>query len=321
MVAAAITLEATPIPANAVGQLLSVCQSGPPACQYSSIQAAINAASTGATIVITTGTYSAPLNTDGKNLDLLGAGGGQTTIAASGSFEKVVEIDSGSVMLAHVTIVSDFMGGSGIYNAGTLTLNDTTVLGNASTGQTNGADILNAGTATLNDSTIADNIGESGGGIYNDGSLTLNDTTVSGNAAVAGGGIFNYGTATLNGSTVSDNTGNNPTEHALDGGGGIFNDGTLTMTLTRVTGNTLPAYFPAGGGGIFNEGTATLLLSLVSGNTSETSNGGGGIYNVNMLTLVLSAVTGNCASANADLFNGGTLKQFLSVVSGNSCPS
>ena len=88
---------------------------------------------------------------------------------------------------------------------------------------TTGGGIYNGGTLTLNDaSSVSGNTADCcGGGIYNSGGiLIMNDaSSVSGNTADFGGGIYNGGTLTLNGSaSVSGNT-------ADGNGGGILNCG------------------------------------------------------------------------------------------------
>ncbi len=77
------------------------------------------------------------------------------------------------------------VSGSGIANAGTLTLTDDTVTGNTT--------ILN------------------GGGVYNTGMLTVIDCSITNNSAAIGVGIFNGGTLDVERSTFSGNTavGNN----------------------------------------------------------------------------------------------------------------
>jgi len=136
----------------------------------------------------------------------------------------------------------DYGGGSGINNAGTLTLDGVAVSGN-SCGSTNGgpcsgAGIRNASNATLtvSNSTISGNsaLGTSfygpglGGGIANSGTLTLTNSTVSGNIASFGygGGIWSSGTLTLESSTISGN------------GSGIYKyGGTLYARNTIIAGN------------------------------------------------------------------------------------
>lgn len=68
-----------------------------------------------------------------------------------------------------------------------------------------GGGIFNIGTLTLNDSTVSGNSADIGGGISNFGTTALNNSTVSGNSALNdGGGISNFDTLTLNNSIVAD---------------------------------------------------------------------------------------------------------------------
>jgi hypothetical protein len=150
-----------------------------------------------------------------------------------------------TVVLNSLTIINGYVHNygdeysyaSGIYNAGTLTVNECTLAGNSAV---IGGGIYNGGTLTVNRSTITNGGGSVGGGIYNAGTLTVNECTLSGNNAfqnpagggVGGGGIFNYfGTLTVNQSTLSGNI--------SPEGGSIFNDGgTLTITNSIVAGNS-----------------------------------------------------------------------------------
>jgi hypothetical protein len=63
-----------------------------------------------------------------------------------------------------------------------------------------GGGIFNAGVLTVTDSTVSRN---SPGGIYNDGTLALITSTISGNSA--GGITNNTGSLTMNNSAVSAN--------------------------------------------------------------------------------------------------------------------
>ena len=101
----------------------------------------------------------------------------------------------------------------------TLTIVDSTVIGNYATGST---------------------FGSGGGGIYNDrGSLTIINSTISSNVADSGfpdnlgtaGGIFGHGgTLTITNSTIADN-------FAGFEGGGISSCSTLAITDSIVSGN------------------------------------------------------------------------------------
>lgn len=152
-------------------------------------------------------------DTDGSNglPSILSDGGHRLTINGNGATIerssalpfRIFHVSSGGdLTLNNLTITNGLtsliegQAGGGIYNAGTLTLNDSAVTGNA-TGHGDG----------------------DGGGIYNEGTLTLNETTISHNSTAAGddtagtdagdgGGIYNAAGAhlTLTSSTVSSNS-------------------------------------------------------------------------------------------------------------------
>jgi len=94
--------------------------------------------------------------------------------------------------------------GGGIYNAGTLTVENSCMYGNSA--QYGGA-IYNAGTATVTDSDITNNSATvEGGGIYNNvgAVLFITNSTVCDNSAPLGADLSNHGTATITNSDVCD---------------------------------------------------------------------------------------------------------------------
>ncbi len=216
------------------------------------------------------------------DLVLIGAGAEQTRIGGTSSMnrfsDRVFEIlPATQVTISDMTAQYGDVGccvyfGGGISNAGILTLTNSTVSGNASSG---GGGIYDVGTLTITNSTISGNLSEyGGGGIYigYGGTLTLTESTVSGNVAyylLAGGGILNQGTATLINTTVSGNDVTN------GGGSGIRNypSGIMTLANSTVSGND-GDFEP---GGIRNEGMLTLTNSTVSGNSNRFGNGADGI--------------------------------------------
>ncbi len=276
------------------------------------------------------------------NSDITIKGTGASKLSISGNnASRVFNITSGKVTISGLLItqgkVTGFASGGGIFNGGTLTLNNSTVSGNTADF---GGGIENGGTLTVNNSTVSGNTAVQvgvGGGIRNNGTLTLKSSTVSGNTAGFGGGISNFATLTLNSSTVSGNTAtrngggienfigtlalSNSTisDNTASTGGGIFNDrGTLTLKSSTVSGNSATT---RDGGGIANlGGTMTLNYSTVSGNSASFS--GGGIENINgTLTLNHSTVSGNRATTGGGIRNfglNGTLTVNNSTVSGNT---
>ena len=255
----AATLATLPLagalPAAAAAPI-TICPAG---CDYTTIQAAINAAASGALLVIGAGTYDGPL-TIGTSLTLLGAGAAQTTITVPASGGTVITVDTGvSAAVKGVTVSggsSAFGGGIVNESGAVLTLKEVTVSHNSA--KIRGGGIYNGAGATLttDDSTLAGNTAAFGGGamVNPGGTVALNDTTVTGNRSLAGrgGGIGNNGTMTLSDSTITGNaTGSD--------GGGLFNnaDGTLTVSDSTVSGNTAAGH----GGGLFNFGPSATLAA------------------------------------------------------------
>jgi hypothetical protein len=178
----------------------------------------------------------------------------QSVISGALSHSRVFDVAAGvSVTLTNLAIIdgtgiADALGvsdggnngrGGGIFNSGTLTLQNCTVSGNTATqvGPNFGGGIYNAGTLTVVGSIVSGNTAGSGGGIYNNMGATLSvaGSTLSGNTAgFEGGGLYNAfkATATVMNSTLSGNT-------AGYEGGGIYTAfGKLTVGSSLFSANT-----------------------------------------------------------------------------------
>jgi predicted outer membrane repeat protein len=251
----------------------TVCAVG---CAFSSVQAAINEASAGATVSLCAGIYEGNVTID-RDVTLVGAGQGgvgQTRLEGAGSGRVVAIAPGRTVTLRNLRITGGAVDvGTGIFNEGQLTLIDCSITRNnadgngggiynvgdgtlalagctisANTSTGGGGGIFSVGTCTIVTSSITGNTGSSGGGLYNDNSLyfdaalmTLTNTTVSGNSADYGGGIDSLSTLTLNAGTVERNT-------ARVQGGGLDNwSGTATLSGS-IKGNRALEPGPSGGG-------------------------------------------------------------------------
>ncbi|MSQ26592.1 MAG: hypothetical protein EXR51_00410 [Dehalococcoidia bacterium] len=293
-----------------------------------SLRAAIANATSGDTINFSSSVTGTITLTSGelaiaKNLTITGPGAASLAISGN-SASRVFNISSGaSVVISGLTFHSGSAGasyGGGIFNAGALTLSNSTLSGNS---EGSGGGILNFwGTAVLTNSAVSGNSSANGwgGGIFNqNGTLTFTNGTLSGNsAAYGGGGIYNYGTLTLTNSTVSGNSSTN------GGGGGIFSEaGTLTLSNSTLSGNSATH-----GGGIWNHvgSTLTLINSTLFGNSSPFY--GGGIRNLGTATLTNTTLSGNSATfgggaiANVDFFGSKTMLRNTTVAnspSGGNC--
>jgi hypothetical protein len=125
-----------------------------------------------------------------------------------------------------ITRNKTFKYGAGIYNLGSLLVNESTISENdTGTSPGSGGGVSSAGFAIIRNSTVVANIGLNGGGIYNGGgTMAIVNTTVSGNYAKAnGGGIASLdGSTSLFNSTVAFNQANADASELEAYGGGVF---------------------------------------------------------------------------------------------------
>jgi len=205
--------------------------------------------------------------------------GGGTSIDAG-----AINCLSGTVTLVNVLISNNRSQnfGSGITNAGTMTLTGCSLFGNTTS-------YINA------DPPVASRFG---GGIYNTGTLTMTNCTVSGNTVSSletsagqsvsqGGGIYNAGTLHLSHSTIY----NNQTivtlgASAVPGqGGGIYNTGSLTIDDTILQDGTQADGISNGGGSLINSGgtVVTQGYNLSNDSASGLLTGTGDIINKDAL--------------------------------------
>ncbi len=227
-------------------------------------------------------------DTDGPNglpsitsrIRITGAGPAQTSIARASAAEpfRLVHIArSGNLVLHGVRLTNGLLSsgtGGGLFNAGSATLTNSTVNGNAVVdlddcsfcGNGPGGGIGNSGRLNMLQTTVADNFAGFGGGIFNSGVLKMTASTIADNrtddSSGAGtcAGIDNRATATITSSTVSQNL-----SSVL--GGGICNGGKLALHHSTVVVNFV---FDGSGGGIINlqSGKTSIRNSIIAGNES-----------------------------------------------------
>ena len=162
--------------------------------------------------------------------------------------------------------------GAGLYNASqaVLDVRQSTIQCNESSyAFASGGGLDNAGTVTIDRSTISSNTADIGGGLVSFGGIiTMTNSTVSGNMATLGGGIYAYGNTRIRiiNSTISGN-------HAGSWGGGIYNLADLSLSSSTVAFNQADSDNNGSGlgGGIANsfDGVLTLRNSLVVNNKLE----------------------------------------------------
>ena len=218
--------------------------------------------------------------------------------------------------------------GGGIFNAGTLTINNSTFhndeaeIGGGDGG--NGGAIFNFGALTVSNSTFSNNGAINGGAIENAGggeihnNLTISNCTFTGNTAASyanGGAIdneFQGPSLSINDSTFSTNQ--------AGFGGGIYNGtgASLSLTNSTVANNTAASW----GGGISNNGSLTVTNSTIVGNTSGSLGGGvallfyGSGFLNNTIIAMNEAVT---AGPDVFLFGGSVATNYCLI--GNTARS
>lgn len=324
---------ALPLPRAVVGQgvTYTVCPSG---CDYSSIQAAVDEAAAGDTILIGAGTY--PENVEVyKGLTLRGAGPELTIIDGNNAGGVLWteaypnEAAPNGITLSGVTVQNGAsIDGAGITNFGHLTLDNSRVINNTAVQRAGG--IWNQGTITVTNSLIADNSAGSsaGGGLYQQpviqAKTTLINSEVAGNMAGAqGGGIYiGGGSFSMTATTVA----NNRAESSGPAGGGIF---LLTPQPVTIEASAIHSNQANDNGGGLSTGVTpvTIINTTVSGNTAV-SNSGGGLYFFHVAEVTLNNVTITQNSAGASASGGGGLSQLGSavvttqntIIAGNEAP-
>lgn len=154
--------------------------------------------------------------------------------------------------------------GGGIYNRGTMTLNESLVNANT-TVAFNGAGIYNQGTLTLANTTVSGNTsGSWAGGIFNNGTMTLNESLVNANSDVLGvGGITQQGTATFINSTISGNAGIGVQNTAATGVNSTFINSTIASNTDT---------------GYAHSRTAIIYSTIVANNGTNCTGTGSGTY-------------------------------------------
>ncbi len=270
------------------------------------IQAMIDNAPDGSTVIIQAGHYHETLVVD-KNLTLMGASADTTVLEPAGENQRVIRVTAGHNLHVEDLRITDGevekeLGG-GIYLAGgSLTLDHVQIDHNQAA---YGGGVYQEGanwTVTISNSIIEYNSASiTGGGVYTAGSATMLNSQLYGNTATMhGGGLHvNSGSATLLDDSISAN-------HASDGnGGGVNVNDSLTVSGSQFQGNTA-----GDSGGAISQWNAGKLVSISEANLADNSarNNGGGAFVNSYLTVNDTTFSGNTVdSGGVDNAYGGGL--------------
>lgn len=153
--------------------------------------------------------------------------------------------ESASTLNVQISVISNGVAraGGGIFNLGTLTMDNSLVRGNRTQGtpaQQFAGGIYNGGVGEITNSTIGSNTtAGDGGGILNDFGSLLRlsaNSLVSSNRAANGGGIYNDGTVRVQSSSIIQNRLASPAGVGPDLNGAFISEG--LNTIGRTAGST-----------------------------------------------------------------------------------
>jgi hypothetical protein len=206
-----------------------------------------------------------------------------STIGEPGAANQATDAGGGicSLLAGSTTTVDDSSVNAneaqycaGIFSQGTLKIQNGSSIGAAGAGNEAtafGGGICNqAGTTTVDDSSVIGNhAAEQGGAILNyaGGTTTVTGSRISSNSAADGGGIYSWDncTTTVDASTIG---GIGEGNVATDNGGGLYNNaGTMIVTGSRILHNTAAS----SGGGVYSDhnffGATNVSGSCIVGNS------------------------------------------------------
>ncbi len=244
------------------------------------IQAGINAASTGDTVLVSAGTYYENINFSGKAITVTSASGPAATVINGQQLGPVVTFSTNegrSSVLSGITITNGYgtfdagyQGGGVLMNGASPTIQGNVIVSNAACAEGMGL-ASNGGGPLIQNNIIQGNTqtgcdgGPGGGGLFVEGNTNLQvigNVIVGNSDGSGGGGLTVYGSTGL---VVSNNIISNNL------GGGLLissntGDGILVQNL--IANNT-------GGAGItwYNE-PAVLVSNTITGNSINSYNGG-----------------------------------------------
>jgi predicted outer membrane repeat protein len=294
--ACAIEFAAGPAVPHAAANIIQVPSAHP------TIQAGINAATTGDTVQVGPGTYTGAANRNldfgGKNILLRSSAGAATTIIDCQNLARAIRFHTGEGPAAVVRGFTMRNGlASGTFGAGILieggatpTIRDCRFESNHA--NTGGA-VYFTSAVTLTDCTFDNNGADNfGGGIYGEtGTLAATRCSFTHNVAAIGAGVAVIldATATLTDCTFTEN---NPVNMA----GGFYASASAVAldrcTFLRNTGKN-------GAGAYMTQGTAAVDSCTFSANTAGYSGGGMQADVVNSLSVTWCTFEGNTTESTS----------------------
>ena len=277
--------------------------------EYATIQAGIDAASAGDTVLVAVGIYSGAGNRDldfgGVDLVLLSEADPGATIDCEGLGRGIYfhTGESGAAVVDGFTIKNGFTAccfpdgyGGGIFcGGGTAPTIRNCVFENNYAERDGGGVYCGASGASIANCRFYGNSAAYGGGVYCGDSSAIADCRFDGNEGLTGGGgitVAGSGSPVVERCVIRNNT-------AKSGGGvNIRNSASPTFDECLIVGNLATIN---GGGFLMKDASPNLASCTVSGN--RTTGEGGGIYSENSTTTLERGVLwGDCAAAGDEVY-------------------
>ncbi len=289
---------------------------------YTSIQAALDGASSGDRIEVAPGTYAEALDFEGLEVEVVATGAASETVidaSAVGAFAVSFQTGEGTgTVLEGFTLRNSGGVGLRIVSASP-TLKELVLEGLGGVGDLGGGAYVEGGSPTFEDCTFYDNAGALGGHLYVTGyaSVTLDGGAMeAGRSGQDGGAIYLSPLSELYADGVVI-TGN----EAAGDGGGIYagQQAALELVGVELSGNTAAA----GGGGLYAEQGAE--VSARTGRWRENTAGGdgGALLADEAVTLDFETerfegnVAGGAGGALALAGEGSSLRLFNTILEAN----
>ncbi|MEY4117712.1 MAG: leupeptin-inactivating enzyme 1 [Planctomycetota bacterium] len=227
--------------------------------QYATIQAAIDAAIAGDTVLVSPGAYNERLNTKGKAITVKGQFGyAQTIIDPLGAAGVLLTVNTGETLattIEGITFRNSVSGAVGIVSAG-LTVRNCRFLGNSASGAYGAAVNMQAGQIVVEQSSFL----------------------VNGFPCIQGGAIYSAqgSSAHFTGCTFEGNRANY-------NGGAIWHSagGPLSLVQCVLRENQTVQNYPGGGGAIWVEASTSLAVSACEFSSNLAYSVGGAIAAIN----------------------------------------
>ncbi len=291
---------------------VEVCDDG-----VGALQAAIDGAADGATLLLCPGTWTEQLEVRGRSLRIVGLEGAEVTVVSAGGAGSALTVSRNSVLAVEGLTFQDGVGEIGgvvSCNGASLTL-DGVVVANGSAANGGGLGAVDCAIDLAETAVIGNTATEYGGGIFTQRtSGTIQSSVIDANVGAQGGGAFLYdGTINIFDTDITANEATTLDETAWGPGGG---GGGLWTSGGEVSGNRIVGNHSAyqAGGGYFYRGRPVVTDNLVEGNTCG-EDGAGLYFNVSTARIEGNTFTGNEAADDA----GGLRLYFgSSTIEGNT---